>query len=75
LNTNESVRTTNNVEYKDGKALFNQKISLEVEMVHDDNKNNWIRKDSSINVYLITKTKPDFNQLAGRLNIDLSQVC
>lgn len=44
-------------------------------MVHDDNKNNWIRKDSSINVYLITKTKPDFNQLAGRLNIDLSQVC
>lgn len=44
-------------------------------MIHDSQKNSWIRKDSSISVYLITKTKPDFNQLAGRLNIDLSQVC
>lgn len=44
-------------------------------MLHDDLKNTWIRKDSSINVYLVTKNKPDFNQLVGRINIDLSLIC
>ncbi len=44
-------------------------------MIFDSSKNTWIRKDSIINVFLITKNKPDFNQLAGRINIDLSRVC
>lgn len=44
-------------------------------MLYDGAKNCWIRKDSVINVYLVTRSKPDFNQLAGRINIDLSAVC
>jgi hypothetical protein len=44
-------------------------------MIYDGSKNTWIRKDSIINVYLVTKNRPDFNQLAGRINIDLSLAC
>lgn len=44
-------------------------------MLYDIVKSSWVSKNSIINVYLITKNKPDFNQLAGRINIDLSTVC
>lgn len=44
-------------------------------MIYDQNKDSWIKKDSSINVYLMTKSKPDFNQLTGRINVDLSKIC
>lgn len=44
-------------------------------MLHDPSKKTWARKDSTISVYLVTKNKPDFNQLVGRINIDLGTVC
>ena len=44
-------------------------------MLFDTSTNVWVRKDSIINVYLVTKNKPNFNQLTGRINIDLSKVC
>lgn len=43
-------------------------------MLYNVNHKQWLRKISTISVYLITRNKPDFNQLAGRINIDLSQV-
>ena len=72
---NKQTKTQGFGENVDGKVLFNQKLTLEAEMLHDTAKNAWIRKDSIINVYLVTKSKPNFNQLAGRINIDLSAVC
>jgi hypothetical protein len=44
-------------------------------MLHDPSKKTWTRKDSTISIYLVTKNKPDFNQLVGRINIDLGTVC
>ncbi len=44
-------------------------------MLYDNAKKVWIRRDTIINVFMVTKNKPDYNQLAGRINIDLSTVC
>ena len=58
-----------------GKVDFNKKLTLDILVLYDLSKKTWARKDSTISVYLVTKNKPDFNQLVGRINIDLSTVC
>jgi hypothetical protein len=66
----------NSIKHSKQKSInINEKLNLEINMVYDLEKNEWIQKTTIISVYLNTKNRPSFNQLVGRINIDLSQVC
>ena len=84
MNGNKVVLTKNKYEYLEENSIkhnkqktieINEILYLELDMIYELDKKKWIQKTTIINVYLNTKSRPTFNQLVGRINIDLSQVC
>jgi hypothetical protein len=55
-------------------VIFEEKITLAVEMLYDHSKLEFLKRETIVELYLISKSRPDQNKLVGRVNIDLGKV-
>lgn len=53
---------------------FEERITLSVEMLYDHNKLEFLKRETIVELYLISKSRPDQNKLVGRVNVDLGKV-
>ena len=53
---------------------FDEKIYLTTEVLYDNKKMEFLKKDTVVELYLVSKSRPDQNKLVGRVTIDLAKV-
>lgn len=53
---------------------FNETLEMVTEMVYDNPTKQFIKKDTVLNLNLISKSRQDQVKLIGRVNIDLAEV-
>lgn len=69
----KSVTSKNKVQIKNGVAQFNERFIIETEILFDEVKQKFLKRDSLLQLNLTTANKPD-PKLVGRINVDLSEV-
>lgn len=47
---------------------------MAVEMLYDHNKLEFLKRETIVELYLISRSRPDQNKLVGRVNVDLGKV-
>jgi hypothetical protein len=73
INSKATART-NRHPPRDSLVSFEETISLQLEMLYDHAKLEFLKRETIIELYLISKSRPDQNKLVGRVNIDLGKV-
>lgn len=53
---------------------FNEKISLATEMIYNHKSQEYTKKESTVELFLVSKSRPDQNKLVGRVTVDLSKI-
>ena len=76
-------KTNNNQQLSEGRVrpsavnsriTFQETLTLQTEMLFDNNKQQFFKKDTLLNVNLVSKARPDQIKLVGRVALDLSKV-
>lgn len=73
INSKATARTTRHPP-RDNQVTFEETISLQLEMLYDHAKLEFLRRETIVELYLVSKSRPDQNKLVGRVSIDLGKV-
>lgn len=53
---------------------FNEKINLTTEMIYNHKTQECTKKEALIELFLVSKSRPDQNKLVGRVTVDLAKI-
>lgn len=74
--TNDQLYVTETQRYSQqaGKVNFNETITLTLPLIYERNKQIFLKKETQLQLNLISKSRPDQPKLVGRVTIDLANL-
>jgi hypothetical protein len=73
INSKSTARTERHAP-NENTVHFEERVSLQVEMLFDHSNLEFLRRETIVELFLVSKSRPDQNKLVGRVNIDLGKV-